>query len=412
MKVAVLAHSFPRFRGDTHGPFVKRLSEEIAGLGHEVHVLVPFDPELRDDSETPLTIHSFRYVRPDRWHLLGYSRTLERDVAMRLWAWLLSPLYFFFAERALRRLVRREGIDLVHAHWLLPNGWVASRVAKRTGVPFAITLHGSDVFMAERNPLFRSMARATLAGARHVTSCSADLRDRLLALGRPRDADKVLLVANGTDLEVPSQASGETSGQRLVVGVGRMVDKKGFGYLLDAAPALLTAHPDVRLVLGGDGDLLESLKARAAELGLADRIEFPGRLSHPEVLWLIAAAEVFVMPSVRDAKGNIDGLPIVVLEAMAAGKPLVATDLAGIPLAVEDGVTGLLVPEKDPEALRAAVDSLLADPERARAMGRAGRDKVVSELNWAAIARRHDELYREPPSPIGRPVPNDAPSPG
>ncbi len=397
MRVAVLAHSFPRFRGDTHGPFVKRLSEELAGLGHEVHVLVPFDPEIREDPETPLTIHSFRYVWPDRWHLLGYSRTLQRDVAMRMWAWLLSPLYFFFAERALKRLIRRHRIELVHAHWLLPNGFVASRAAQSTGVPYAITLHGSDIFMAERNPLFQSMARRTLAGARHVTSCSADLRDRLLALGRAEHAYKVLLVANGTDLEGSSEAqTGES--ERLVVGVGRMVDKKGFRYLLDAAPALLAAHPDVRIVLGGDGDLLEPLKARAAELGVADRVEFPGRLAHPEVLRLIADAEVFVMPSVRDVKGNIDGLPIVVLEAMAAGKPLVATDLAGIPLAVDDGVTGLLVPEKDPEALRAAVDSLLADRESARAMGRAGRDKVVSELNWAAIARRHDELYRDPPA--------------
>ncbi|MEE8522530.1 MAG: glycosyltransferase [Thermoanaerobaculia bacterium] len=400
MKVAVLAHSFPRFRGDTHGPFVKRLSEELAGLGHEVHALVPFDPEIRDDPETPLTLHSFRYVRPDRWHLLGYSRTLQRDVAMRLWAWLLSPLYFLFAERALKRLVRRQRIDLIHAHWLLPNGYVASRVSRSTGVPFVVTLHGSDIFMAERNPLFRSMARRTLAGARHVTSCSADLRDRLLALGRPQDAHKVLLVANGTDLEAPTEMPAEDAGtgERLVVGVGRMVDKKGFRYFLDAAPALLAAHPEVRIVLGGDGDLLESLKARTAELGIADRVDFPGRLSHPEVLRLIAGAEVFVMPSVRDQKGNIDGLPIVVLEAMAAAKPLVATELAGMPLAVEDGVTGLLVPEKDPEALRTAVDALLADPARARAMGRAGRAKVVADLNWRAIARRHDELYRDPPA--------------
>ena len=83
MRVAVLAHSFPRFRCDTHGPFVKHLSEALAELGHRVDVLVPFDPEIREDPETPLTIDSFRYVWPDRWHLLGYSRTLKRDTALR-----------------------------------------------------------------------------------------------------------------------------------------------------------------------------------------------------------------------------------------------------------------------------------------------------------------------------------------
>ena len=417
MKVAVLAHSFPRFRGDTHGPFVKRLSEEIAGLGHEVHVLVPFDPELRDDPQTPLHIHSFRYIWPDRWHLLGYSRTLRRDVAMRFSAWFQSPLYFLFAERALRRLVRREGIELVHAHWLLPNGFVASRVARSTGVPFAVTLHGSDIFMAERNPLFQAMARRTLTDARHVTSCSGDLRDRLLALGHPEeaaeDADKVLLVANGTDLagEGDGEAAGKgelleklgiEAGQRLIVGVGRMVDKKGFRYLLEAAPELLSAHPDARIVLGGDGDLLDELQAQAASLGIGDKVDFPGRLEHPEVLELIDAAEVFVMPSVRDERGNIDGLPIVVLEAMAAGKPLVATSVAGMPLAVDDGISGVLVPEKDPESLRTAVAELLDDRQKARTMGDAARDKVVSQLNWAAVAGRHDELYRRPPGSVAR----------
>jgi glycosyltransferase involved in cell wall biosynthesis len=100
------------------------------------------------------------------------------------------------------------------------------------------------------------------------------------------------------------------------------------------------------------------------------------------------------MPSVRDARGNVDGLPVVVLEAMAAGKPVVASDLAGLPLAVADGATGLLVPPGDPGALAAAVGALLADPERARRLGAAGRRRVEEELNWSAIAAVHDRLYR------------------
>ena len=98
MRIAVVAHSFPRFPGDTHGPFVKRLSEEIARRGHEVWALVPYDRELRDDPQTPLHIRPFRYVVPDGAHRLGYSRTLRRDVGLRLSAYLQSPLYFFICE--------------------------------------------------------------------------------------------------------------------------------------------------------------------------------------------------------------------------------------------------------------------------------------------------------------------------
>jgi len=401
MKVAVLAHSFPRFPGDTHGPFVKHLSEALARRGHQVWALIPFDPELGEDPDTPLTIESFRYIRPDRWHLLGYSRTLQKDVRLKLWAYLQSPLYFFFAERALTRLVRREGIEMIHAHWILPNGFVAGRVSASTGVPYAATLHGSDVFMAERNPLFGRMARYALAGAAHVTSCSGELRDRLLALGGAEHADKVLLVPNGTDLVVDpagpgagGAGGGTVPGPRRVVAVGRMVYKKGFEYLIDAAPQILERFPDVEIVIGGGGEVLPELERRAERLGVSERVRFPGPLSHGQVLDLISSGELFVMPSVRDPAGNVDGLPIVVLEAMAAGKPVVATDVSGMPLAVTDGESGCLVPERDARALADAVTELLAEPDRARRLGEAGRRRVEDDLNWDSVAAIHDRLYR------------------
>jgi glycosyltransferase involved in cell wall biosynthesis len=397
VRVAVLAHSFPRFPGDTHGPFVQRLSEALAERGHRVHVLVPYDPELRPDRETPLRIESFRYVKPDRWHRLGYSRTLERDVRLKLVAYLQAPLYFAFAERALRRLVRREGIELIHAHWILPNGFVAARVSAATGVPYCVTLHGSDVFMAERNPLFRYLARRALSGAAHVTSCSGELRERLLEVAGREHGGKVLLVPNGTDLvPVPSgRPTPATERGPRVVAVGRMVDKKGFGHLLEAAPSILERSPGAEIVLGGGGPLLPKLRSRATGLGVGERVRFTGPLDHRAVLSLMATADVFVMPSVRDSRGNVDGLPIVVLEAMAAGKPVVATDVSGMRLAVVDGETGYLVPERDSTALARAVSELLADPDRAAEMGRAGRLRVEEELNWDAVASVHDRLYRQ-----------------
>lgn len=402
MNVAVLAHSFPRFPGDSAGPFVKRLAEAVAARGHRVWALVPFDPALVDDAGGPLQVRSFRYVVPGRWHRLGYSRTLTRDRGLKLVSYLQAPLYFHFARRALERLVRREGIDLVHAHWILPNGYVAARTAAATGVPYAVTLHGSDVFMAERNPLFRRLARVALAGAAHVTSCSPELRDRLLALAPGSDGSKVLLVANGTDLGEAEAAAAAVGGAAApsaadgsrVVAVGRLVDKKGFGYLLAATPAIRERFPSARIVIGGGGELRPQLEAEARRLDVAGAVSFTGDLSHPEVLALIATADCFVMPSVRDPRGNVDGLPVVVLEAMAAGKPVVATAVSGLPLAVADGETGLLVPEKDPAALAAAVTGLLADPERARRLGEAGRARVRAELNWDAVAAVHDRLYR------------------
>ncbi|HZI64758.1 MAG TPA: glycosyltransferase family 4 protein, partial [Thermoanaerobaculia bacterium] len=309
--------------------------------------------------------------------------------------------YFHFAERALTRLLRRERIDLVHAHWILPNGYIAARAARRAGARYAVTLHGSDVFMAERSRLFGRLARRALRDAAYVTSCSAELRDRLLRVGGAEHAAKVHLVANGTD-PLPVRVGGGgwrerlgiAPGAPLVVAAGRLVDKKGFDVLLEAAPDLRRRWPAVRIVIGGGGDLLAPLRDRARVLEVADTVSFTGGLPHAEMLELIAAADLFVMPSVRDRRGNVDGLPVVVLEAMAASKPVVASDVSGLPLAVQHGATGLLVPERDPRALAEAMAGLLADPARARRLGEAGRRRVEEELNWSEIARQHDELLR------------------
>ncbi len=402
MRVAVLAHSFPRFPGDGHGTFVKSLSEALARRGHRVWAVIPFDPAIRSDPRTPLTVRPFRYVWPDRCHRLGYSRTLQRDLGLKLWALAESPLYFACAERALARLVRSEGIDLIHAHWILPNGYVAARVARATGVPYVVTLHGSDVFMAERNRLFSALARRALAGAAHVTSCSAELSARLLAVAGEEHASKVVLVPNGTERSAAragagradAGAAGMPAGCRPVVAVGRLVDKKGFRHLLDAAPRILERVPEARIVLGGGGPLERPLREQARRLGIEDAVVFTGALDHGRALELLAGAEVVVMPSVRDPRGNVDGLPIVVLEAMAAGRPVVASDVSGLPLAIEDGRTGLLVPAGRPEAIADAVVALLEDPERARALGERAKARIESELNWDAVAAIHDRLYR------------------
>jgi len=404
LRIAVLAHSFPRFPGDSHGPFVERLSQELAALGHEIDVLVPDDVELSLADRAPLRVGSFRYLVPRSAQRLGYSRTLRRDTGLSPTAFAEAPLYFALGARALTRLVRRRKSELVHAHWILPNGFLAAIARRRTGVPYAATLHGSDIFMAERNPFFGWMARVALRGASYVTSCSPDLRDRLAKIGGAEHAGKIHLVANGTDLSTPPTVAAVTAARarlgladddRVIVTVGRLVDKKGFDVLLAALPALLAREPKTRLVLGGGGPLAEPLAAQARELGIAGRVIFAGALSHPQVLELVALGELFAMPSVRDARGNIDGLPVVVLEAMAAAKPVVASDLAGIPMAVSDGETGRLVPERDPAALAAALADLLADRELAARMGAAGRARVERDLTWPAIARVHDRLRRD-----------------
>jgi len=172
-----------------------------------------------------------------------------------------------------------------------------------------------------------------------------------------------------------------------------MATKKGFAVLIEILPSLLAETPELRVVLAGGGDLLASFQAATREW--RDRVFFPGSVLRDTLPDLYRAADVFVLPAVHDAKGNVDGLPNVILEAMASGLPVVASGISGIPLAVEDGRTGLLVPERDAQALLGAIRQILADSEAARSLGERGRSKAESELTWDAVAGRYREGYLE-----------------
>jgi glycosyltransferase involved in cell wall biosynthesis len=348
---------------------------------------------------------TFRYA-PERAEVLGYGRSLEADVRPRAGAAAVAPLYALAARQAVARQLRRRRFDLVHAHWIVPNGVAAAAALPggRTGcgsgggVPLAIGLHGSDVFLAERRGV-RALARWALRRASLLTGSSPELVERVCALGFPARLSRVIPYGVDTVRFAPDPGRRRPWRERLhipdgapvLLGVGRMAAKKGFGVLAAALPALLEAEPRLHVVLAGGGDLLPELAAATERW--RERVHLPGAVDRDTLPDLYRAADLFVLPAVHDRQGNVDGLPNVILEAMATGLPVVASRISGIPLAVEDGRTGLLVPERDAAALAAALRRLLADGDAARAMGERGRRKAESELTWEVIAARHREAY-------------------
>jgi glycosyltransferase involved in cell wall biosynthesis len=355
-------------------------------------------------------VRSFRYA-PERWEVLGYGRSLEADEGVKRGAGVVAPLYGVAAWRAVRGLVRERRFDVVQGHWVVPNGVVTAALGRGAGRPrVAVGLHGSDVFLAER-PGVRAAVRWALGRTDVVTGCSPELVERVCRIGFPRERAHV--IPYGVDVESfrPVEEAGEAGragaaaarrrlgvpeGVSLALSVGRMATKKGFDVLLAALPGLLAEAPEAHWVLAGSGDRLEAWRRQAAAMEGGERVHFPGAVLRDALPDLYRAADVFVLPAVHDAKGNVDGLPNVILEAMASGLPVVASGISGIPLAVADGETGTLVPERDPRALAAALAALLADPDRRRALGRAGRRRAVTELTWDAVARRYRDAYRAP----------------
>ncbi|HEY0781265.1 MAG TPA: glycosyltransferase [Thermoanaerobaculia bacterium] len=394
-----LTQTYPRFAGDTSGPFIQELARGLTRAGDRVTVLAPHMAGLAERwEEEGVEVVTFRYA-PERFEAIGYSRSLQADERMKAGAALAAPLYLRGARRAVRRQLASHRYDLLHAHWIVPNALAGAPAA--TQLPFAIGLHGSDVFLAEK-ALLRSAARRALGRASLLTGCSPELVDRVCALGFPAERSRVIPYGVDPAAFSPDPARSLLWRDRLAIpaaapvllGVGRMATKKGFQVLLEVLPALLAARADLHVILAGGGDRWAEFAAIAGRFGEGpERVHMPGAVLRDTLPDLYRAADLFVLPAVHDASGNVDGLPNVILEAMASGLPVVATDVSGIPLAVGDGATGLLVEEGERAPLAAAILSLLDAPERARRMGSAGRRKVLAELTWDAVAAQYHMAY-------------------
>lgn len=267
--------------------------------------------------------------------------------------------------------LRDNAVDVVLAEFG-PTAVGVLPACVRARVPLVVHFHGFDASRQTTLDEYRVGYRAVFEYASTIVVVSGAMEGALEALGAPRE--KLLLNPYGP-LEAffgvePDPAS------RTILAVGRFVGKKGPLHTLRAFSRVAERHPGVRLVMAGDGPLLGQARELTHELGLRDRVAFPGPVSHEQVLQLMAEATIFAQHSRADELGDCEGTPVAILEAHAAGLPVVSTRHGGIPEAVIDGATGMLVDEGDEEGMARALDCLLADPALGRRMGLAGRVHV------------------------------------
>jgi glycosyltransferase involved in cell wall biosynthesis len=248
-----------------------------------------------------------------------------------------------------------------------------------------VTLHGSDVAMAEGHLVLARVARRTFERVAAVTATSDDLRKRAIDLGAEPQRTSTTYIGVDTELFSPRPADPETrqllgaeEGDLLVVAVGRLARVKGFEHLIEAASRLQR----VAVAIIGDGEMRPELE-RLAQASSA-RVMLVGNMPHHDVAQALAAADIVVVPSIVDDRGRVDATTSTALEALASGRPLIATKVGGIPEVVHDGENGLLVPQKDPAAVAAAIERLRADAELRRQLSRQARESALHRLSWEA----------------------------
>jgi starch synthase len=330
MRIAVLTTSYPRYPGDAAGHFVGEGVARIRRAGVDVRVASPA---------------SFRHFG------IAYGDGVVGNVRREPWRAALLPLFLASFRRAAARAA--DGADIVHAHWL-----PAGAIARTLGLPYVVQVWGTDLELARRAP---ALFRPVLRGARAVVAASTWLADEARAIG----ADAVDVIPSGVD--VPDEVEIPTEPPEALY-AGRLSREKGVLELVEAARGL-------NLVVVGDGPLRDRVPGAR------------GFVAHDELERLYERAAVVVCPSHRE------GFGVVAAEAMAHGRPVVASAVGGLLDLVVDGETGILVPPGDVDALREALERLLGDAELRRRLGEAGRERIRARFSWDAVTQATIDLY-------------------
>jgi glycosyltransferase involved in cell wall biosynthesis len=396
VRILHVVTAWPRDPEDVITPWLVTLAEKQAERGHEVDVLAPAwrgEPGARSRG---VSVRRFRYA-PARFERLTHEETVPDRLQRHPGYATLVPGYLAAGVTAAWRLGRRRRYDVVHVHWAVPHGlagWAASRGADAALVT---TFYGAEIRWAEKRfPPARPFLRWYCARSALI-AISESTRGMIApyAGGRP-----IEVVPYGVPLpgETPGEADAHSETSRVSSGeaprilfVGRLVARKGVDRLLEALAGI--AASAWRLEVVGFGPERDPLEARADALGISDRVDFLGRVTSEELVAAYRRAACFVLPATLDEREDTEGLGVVLLEAMSYGVPVVATRRGGIVDIVEDGRTGVLV-EDEPRALARAIDALLSDPERRRALGEAGRARVRERFGWDRIVDRLEAVYR------------------
>ncbi|QDT34645.1 glycosyltransferase family 4 protein [Thalassoglobus polymorphus] len=334
----------------------------------------------------------------DRQHELNVERL---PLTLSTWgvaSWSGFNGYWRIFKRVLK-VVRREKITMIHAGRCLPEAVVAMAVKKLKGTPYVFYVHGEDVNTAWSSRELTFLVRRALNSA---TYCIANSQNtaRLLQEDWGLPAEKIQVLHPGVDTQrfMPEERSlsiRESLGwgdRTVILTVGRLQKRKGQDMLIRALPAIREQFPDVLYSIVGDGAQRESLERLAEELGVKESLQFQGETTDEELAACYRQCDLFALPN-REIDGDIEGFGMVLLEAQASGRPVLAGDSGGTAETMDIDKTGVIADCTSPEPLAEAILKLLNDEARREQMGREARGWVVSQFDWSALARQAGELF-------------------
>lgn len=401
MKILVLATTFPRWEKDTEPAFVYYLSKYLAQKNIEITVLVPHAYGAKKYEEIDnLKIYRFQYFWPARYQKLCYNGGALPNLKKSILAKIQLPFFLLGQFLAIWNIVRRNKFDIIHSHWIIPQGLFAVIMKILYKIPVLLTAHAGDIFIA-KSALLKSISKMIIEKSEMCTVNSI-ATDK--AVKSVYSSANTCIVPMGVDLSLFSKEKREKKLRLdlgveedgvLILSVGRFAEKKGLIYLIEAVKYVIEKHKKVKLAIIGFGPEEENLKRLVQDLTLNEYIEFLGKVPNSELPKYYASADIFVLPSIVDSRGDTEGLGVVLLEALASGCAVIGSEVGGITDIIRHRQTGLLTEQKNPNDLAKNINELIENTKLREELANGGHKHTIEMFSWDSVSEKFEEiLYR------------------
>lgn len=388
MRACILTTSFPAYEGHFQSPFIAELAKAMSKVA-DVTVICPRYKISRNSQENfgNVKVKRFTYF-PKKFQTLTEGGGMAANMEKNILAYVQLP--FFLLSMFFKLIREMKNYDVIFAQWALA-GMVAVFAKFFFRKTVILTTRGADVNMSLKNPVFRKILVEVMRRCDHITSNNEDLIKKVNELG----IKHTTVIRNGVDTDrfKPRNKTelrkklGLPLDKKIITYIGWLIERKGVNYLIDAAPKITKEYPNIHFLLIGEGTMRQEIEKQIENLKIKEFFQLVGAKSPAEVPDWLCAADILVLPSLAE------GFPNVVLEAMASGVSVIATNISGTPELLKDGVNGYLVEPKNSEQISVAVNKILEKPATAEKLGLNGRQMLFDKgLTWDKSAGNYIEL--------------------
>lgn len=394
-KVLVMSTTFPRWKNDTTPRFVYELSKRLAS-NYDITVLAPHHKNAaKNEKSGRIEIRRFVYFKPESLQKLCYNGGIIPNMQKSFLAKIQMPLLIASEFLAASRIIKKEHIDMIHAHWMLPQGFVAVCLKKLFSIPLLVTVHGSDLFPL-KNVFFKRLQSFVVGDSDFVTVNSIATKNELTSRFE-KYKEKIRVIPMGIDTNLfrkrNIQKPKKYEKNKILLFVGRLSEQKGLQFLVYALADVIKAEQRTKLLVIGEGFYKNTVSRIVQEKNLGKYVEFLGPMTQSDLSKFYNYADVFVMPSLSTKTGT-EALGLALLEAMASGCAVIATKVGGMPSIIKHNQNGLLVEQKSAADLSNAIIMLFKDKKKSRDLGNNAAKFASQNYSWDKVSKEFMKVYK------------------